>query len=446
MRRYEFVEGDSKNFWEIELEGESFTTRSGRIGTDGEEETHDFESSAEARKAHDTLVAENENKGYRLVGSAEKDARPLTQKVPSNPALEDAIRAKPDDAHTWQVYADWLQEQGEGWGEVIGAAARGKPDGTKQDGALGSMLEPMLGGSDAADAVWKYGVLDEFRFEPDEHDDEYPMDVVLERVLKHPAGHFVRKLSLGLPPHEDLEWHMEGLAEAVNKAGPLPFLEELDLSVPSEHMDQESWRRVGDVRGIWEACPSLKVLKLRGSAGSDDGPKIKLAPIVAPKLETLIIYSGGLDEAAPVEIGEADFPSLRHLELLFGRDDYGCTSTVGSLAGILAGTGLPKLEYLGLKNSEWEGELIEAIAKSAIVKRLKVLDLSMGILWRDGAAALVKYAGALEHLEHLILDDNFFDEAQAGFIKAALPNAQLGEQKALDEPEEDPWRYTSIGE
>ncbi len=442
MRRYEFVEGSSKKFWEIELEGESFTARWGRIGTDGQEKTQDFESAAEARKAHDKLIAEKEKKGYRLVGGDDPNARPLTAKVPTNPTLLDSVRAKPDDAAGWQVFADWLLEQGEKWGEVIGAAARGKPD-TKQQQAVQAAL---LGDAEA-DVTWKHGVIDEFSFAPDEPDDESPMEAIVERVLKHPAGHFVRSLSLGLPPHEDTEWHMEGLGKAIAAAGPLPRLEVLDLSEPSEHMDQESWRRVGDLRGIWEAAPNLKVLKLRGSSGSDDGTPIKLAPIDAPHLETLIIFSGGLDAAAPKEIGAAKLPALTHLELMFGSDNYGCNCTMDSLKGILSGKGLPKLKVLGLKNSEWEEELIEAIATSAILPKLEVLDLSMGVLWKEGSAAIIKHAEKFEHLKKLILDDNYFDDAQIAAIQKVLKNAQLGEQKELDEPDaEEPYRYTSIAE
>lgn len=444
MRRYEFVEGSSKKFWEIELEDDTFTTRWGRIGSAGQEKTVAFDSPAEAREAHDKLITEKEKKGYRLVGGTEAGARPLTQQVPRNPALEAAIRANPSDAHGWQVFADWLEEQGEPWGEVIGAAARGKPDEQRQREALAALVADAEG----FEATWAQGAFATIAFAPQEVDPYNPMGAVLERVLRHPAGHFVRELSLGLPPHDDLEWHMEPLVAAMAKAGPLPFLEVLDLSEPSEHMDQESWRRVGDVRGLWAACPNLRVLKLRGSAGSDEGPKIKLAPIDAPALETLVIFSGGLDVAAPLELGKAWLPKLTHLELLFGREDFGCTSSIASLAGILSGAGLPKLAFLGLKNSEWEAELIEAIARSAILPRLEVLDLSMGVMWRDGAAAIVEHAAAFEHLEKLILDDNFFSDEQLEAITGALANVEVGEQKHFDEDDgdEDPWRYTTIGE
>ena len=97
-RRYEFVEGASSKFWEIELDGESFTATWGRIGTEGQSKTQDFDSPAEAKKAHDKLCAEKEKKGYVLKGGAGPAALPMTSKaVQKNPDLEAAIAKDPDN-------------------------------------------------------------------------------------------------------------------------------------------------------------------------------------------------------------------------------------------------------------------------------------------------------------------------------------------------------------
>jgi hypothetical protein len=157
----------------------------------------------------------------------------------------------------------------------------------------------------------------------------------------------------------------------------------------------------------------------------------------------LIFRSGGLDKKAPLQLGAAKLPKLKRLDLLFGRDDYGCNSTVASLAGILGGAGLPSLVRLGLMNSEWEEPLISAIAKSKLLPRLEVLDLSMGVLDGDATGALLKHADKFTHLKELILDDNYFSEDDQAKLKEALPNARFGEQKDDEDPE---YRYTTIGE
>jgi predicted DNA-binding WGR domain protein len=76
--RYEFSEGSSNKFWEIELDGSSFTTTYGRIGTDGKTTIKEYDSDEQAKKEHDKLVAQKVKKGYELVdgdgGAAPKPA------------------------------------------------------------------------------------------------------------------------------------------------------------------------------------------------------------------------------------------------------------------------------------------------------------------------------------------------------------------------------------
>ena len=69
-RRFEFEEGTSSKFWEIALEGESFTVRYGRIGTDGQSQTKDFDSEEKAEKEYNKLIQEKQKKGYKEVGGA----------------------------------------------------------------------------------------------------------------------------------------------------------------------------------------------------------------------------------------------------------------------------------------------------------------------------------------------------------------------------------------
>ncbi len=91
MPRYEFKEGTSNKFWEITLDGTSFTTKYGKIGTDGQETIKEWDDEDKAKKEYDKLIAEKTKKGYKLVsgggGSASAAAAPA--KAAKKPVFED---------------------------------------------------------------------------------------------------------------------------------------------------------------------------------------------------------------------------------------------------------------------------------------------------------------------------------------------------------------------
>ncbi|HQX52355.1 MAG TPA: DUF5724 domain-containing protein [Planctomycetaceae bacterium] len=64
IRHLEFVEGNSKKFWEIELNGNTVTTKWGRIGTNGQSKTKSFADESKAKTEYDKLLKEKISKGY----------------------------------------------------------------------------------------------------------------------------------------------------------------------------------------------------------------------------------------------------------------------------------------------------------------------------------------------------------------------------------------------
>jgi predicted DNA-binding WGR domain protein len=74
MPRYEFSEGSSNKFWEINLSGKSFTTTYGKIGTSGQTTIKSWKDNAEAKTQYDKLIAEKSKKGYELVGGGKSKA------------------------------------------------------------------------------------------------------------------------------------------------------------------------------------------------------------------------------------------------------------------------------------------------------------------------------------------------------------------------------------
>lgn len=89
MPRYEFCEGTSNKFWQIELTGTSFTTTFGKLGTAGQSSTKTFDSDAKASLEYTKLIAEKTKKGYLLVsaGNAPATTQPTAPKpAPPKPA------------------------------------------------------------------------------------------------------------------------------------------------------------------------------------------------------------------------------------------------------------------------------------------------------------------------------------------------------------------------
>ncbi|MCB9648641.1 MAG: DNA ligase [Deltaproteobacteria bacterium] len=64
VRRFELVEGNSAKFWEVAVEGASYTVRYGRIGAAGQAKTKEAASVAAAEAEVAKLVAEKTRKGY----------------------------------------------------------------------------------------------------------------------------------------------------------------------------------------------------------------------------------------------------------------------------------------------------------------------------------------------------------------------------------------------
>jgi len=63
-RRFEFVEGTSRKFWQITLKGTDVTVSFGRIGTNGQSQLKQFGTVSRAQQEVDKLVVEKLKKGY----------------------------------------------------------------------------------------------------------------------------------------------------------------------------------------------------------------------------------------------------------------------------------------------------------------------------------------------------------------------------------------------
>ncbi|MDR2870867.1 MAG: WGR domain-containing protein, partial [Deferribacteraceae bacterium] len=87
MEKYlEFEEGGSHKFWQITLDGESFTVQYGKVGTAGQTQTKTFADAATAEKEATKLLNSKLKKGYAEATSKSGGQTPPIQAAPTKAA------------------------------------------------------------------------------------------------------------------------------------------------------------------------------------------------------------------------------------------------------------------------------------------------------------------------------------------------------------------------
>ncbi|MCY1041651.1 WGR domain-containing protein [Corallococcus sp. bb12-1] len=452
MPRYEFTEGSSSKFWEITLEDSTLTKRWGRIGTDGQEKVEDFESKAEAKKAYAAQVKEKEKKGYALVagsGAAGGDApAPVSA---SDPALEAAILAAPDDVKGYLAYAEWLKGKGDPRAELIqlqhdtleasSASATlmrkraAKYIAEHADSLLGDELTEAISG-EALKLEWHLGFIREAHLGQVDFDSDEDIPELLGLLLAHPSARFLRSLTLGMACFDGENEYHDAL-KVLGKSKPLTTLRHLfigDFEYPDD--TEISWTHVGNLQPLYSVFPQLRELCVRGG-------EVELGKIDLPELRSFTVETGGLPLKAVKSIVKAQWPKLEALEIWFGSDNYGAGGGVKDIQPLLDGEGVPNLRKLGLRNSDFTDALCEVLPKAKVVAQLQELDLSMGVMTDAGAQVLVTNAKAFQHLKTLDVSNNFLTQAGQKLVATAAPSVVRGNQR---EPYDEDSRYVAVGE
>ena len=215
----------------------------------------------------------------------------------------------------------------------------------------------------------------------------------------------------------------------------LPKLRVLFFGDITYEENEISWIQQGDLSPLLSAYPHLTHLGIRGGEG------LSLGTVRLPELRELIIQSGGLSAEVVREVASAKLPDLEHLELYLGTDNYGATSAPDDLTPLLTAEHFPKLRYLGLKNSDYQDAIAQMFAQAPVLDRLEVLDLSMGVLTDEGAAALLG-SQRVRTLKKLDLSHHFMTEGLVAQLQALGDFVDLGDAQDPD----DEWRFVALGE
>lgn len=398
-RNFEFADGKSHKFWNIELKGKQVITTFGRIGTNGQSSTKDFADPAKAEKEYDKLIKQKTSKGYMEAG--DKPAAGSNSEVGLDPLLFPTMKS----------YDDFFS--------ISNFIGRKITD-----------FNPEKPPKKNTKSVFRISV---------EYDDDVSFDVKLQRFLECDAAESTEGLVIG-------NWAPEGpesakpvvkkLAEAAKK---LPALKALYFGAMSSEECEISWIENCDMSPILAAYPNLELFRVRG------GNDLELTKAKHDNLRALAVEAGGLNRKTVGQICRGKFPKLEYLELWLGTPDYGGDCTVNDLQPIMSGKSFPNLDYLGFRNSEIADEIAAVLVNSPIAKQITTLDLSMGTLSDVGGEALLSLPtdGNLKRVE---LSYHFLSNAMMKKLKALPFVVNTSAQQEAEDWGDGEMRFVAIGE
>jgi len=219
----------------------------------------------------------------------------------------------------------------------------------------------------------------------------------------------------------------------------LPNLRSIFLGDVTYEESEISWIEQTDISPLLAAYPDLEHLCVRG------GNNLSLGPLRHDRLQTLIVQTGGLPRGIVRQVDKSQLPELRHLELWLGDSGYGADTTLQDLEMILSGNLFPKLQYLGLCNSEMADQIAHAVANAPTTERIQVLDLSGGVLTDEGARALLE-SNAVRNLQKLDVHHHYCSEEMVAQLEALPCETDTTERQEPEQFDGEVYRTVLVSE
>ena len=266
-----------------------------------------------------------------------------------------------------------------------------------------------------------------------------PFDALLEGFLRDPRAAEVPALLIGTWGEVLDDGMDDTVATLVRSSDRLRPLGAIFLGEVVMEESEISWITQADVTPILKAFPRLEILRVRGGQG------VALEPTTHASLRELAFEAGGLPGEIARAVAASSFPSLEHLELWLGTDQYGGTTKLADLEGLLRKDPFPTLRYLGLRNSEIVGEIVWALSGSPVLSHLRELDLSMGTLTDEEATRLLQIP-ELRKIETLDLSESYLTPPVIRLLEAGSLRIVADGQRKADEYRGKSYRYVSVSE
>jgi hypothetical protein len=227
------------------------------------------------------------------------------------------------------------------------------------------------------------------------------------------------------------------ISTLVNFRDRLPKVAAIYIGDIVSEENEMSWIKQSDLSPLLQTFPRLQFLRSRGGDG------LELSDPSDPNLRALTLETGGMSVEVIRSVCESNFPSLEHLELWLGTDEYGADHSTADLQPILSGRLFPKLKYLGLRNSHIADEIAAVIVNSPLISRIETLDLSLGVLTDEGARSLLKLP-ASPTLKELNLHYNYFTPDVARQLERLPLKVDVSKPSRMEA--DDEWRFVAVGE
>jgi uncharacterized protein (TIGR02996 family) len=479
MRTFVYSDAKSNKFWNIDLQGASFTVTFGKVGTKGQTQKKDFPDAAKAKQAHDKLVAEKLGKGYvETTAGKQPGAAPLQR------SLEEALVENPDDLAAHSAYADYLSEQGDPGGELIqvqlalegpGRPAEERKQLQKREAELlkrygrqwlGDLGPILVGKWSGPDKPYHYqfhrGWLDLVRMLP------FP-DGIVAAVAKAPQLRLLRRLEVvyDMRYHPfDFDEFVQGPAEALGSADDeretFEPVEVLPPLVESPYLTNlralkvgfsDSGERIGhstmvdpfggctadQVLELLKKCPRLEELYLNTHLPGVE--RLFASPLLGAVWVLQYYYGMPSGDRRWENPGTAypltalaNNPALKRLTTLrlhAGRDGL---VDLEEMTAVLRSRRLPSLTHLQVHMTTFGDEGCRRIIESGALRRLKALDVGYGNMTDEGARLLAACPD-LKHLDVLDVTRNALTAQGVAALRAT--GVQVVADNQHDPGEED---------
>ena len=271
-------------------------------------------------------------------------------------------------------------------------------------------------------------------------DEDFDMKEALDAYLALEGAEQTRGVVIGVWDEEMFDVSADTVVDLLVAAREkLPNLRVLFIGDVTFEENEISWIINTDQSRLYQAYPDLEHVGIRG------GNDLALPGLNLPKLRTLVIETGGMDQALMAQVLEAQLPELTHLELYTGSEDYGANTEVADLASLLTGGLFPELTYLGVRNCEYTDAFCRAIVGSPLLDRLEVLDLSLGTLTDEGARVLADSPG-IRKLRRLDVHHHYLTEEGQRLLTGLGIPVDVSEPQTPDEFDGEVYYSVAIGE